>query len=82
LGVAAPFLIALLAGWLAGRVWQRPRSLRMGVLLWVVTVVGGMLLRHFAWSRGTAFSFIVVATIFLGVFLVGWRFVANRVLRA
>jgi len=35
-------------------------------------------LRHFAWDRGTAGAFIVVATIFLGATMMGWRAIANR----
>jgi hypothetical protein len=44
-------------------------------LIWAVTIVGGMLLRHFAFDRGTALPFIIVASIFTLLFLVGWRFV-------
>ncbi|NBP54127.1 MAG: DUF3054 domain-containing protein [Actinobacteria bacterium] len=39
----------------------------------LATVVIGMLLRNFAWNRGTAGAFIVVATIFNAFTLVGWR---------
>jgi len=78
LGVAAPFLLALAGGWLLGRVWQRPRSVRMGVVLWITTVSGGMVLRRLAWHRGTAFAFVIVATIVLGAFLVGWRVAVDR----
>ena len=45
LSVAAPFLIALVAGWLIGRVWQRPMSVRSGAVVWIVTVGVGLLLR-------------------------------------
>jgi Protein of unknown function (DUF3054) len=79
LGVAAPFLVALVVGWMAGRVWQRPTSPRMGVVVWLVTVTVGMVLRHVAWRRGTAASFVVVATVVLCFFLVGWRVVTERV---
>ena len=44
-------------------------------MIWAVTIVGGMLLRHFAFDRGTALPFIIVASIFTLLFLVGWRFV-------
>jgi len=49
-----------------------------GAAIWVISVGGGMLLRHFAWDRGTAGAFIVVATIFLGATMMGWRAIANR----
>ncbi|NBN90844.1 MAG: DUF3054 domain-containing protein [Actinobacteria bacterium] len=42
-------------------------------LVGLATVVIGMLLRNFAWNRGTAGAFIVVATIFNAFTLVGWR---------
>lgn len=50
-------------------------SLPAGVVIWVGTVVIGMLLRQ-ATGEGTAPSFIVVATCFTGFFLLGWRAVA------
>jgi hypothetical protein len=75
LKVAAPFLIALALGWLAARAWTSPTAPTTGMVIWAVTIVGGMLLRHFAFDRGTALPFIIVASIFTLLFLVGWRFV-------
>jgi MFS-type transporter involved in bile tolerance (Atg22 family) len=74
--VAAPFLIALVVGWIAARAWARPMQVEAALIIWPVTVALGMLLRHFAFDRGTALAFIIVATLFTGVFLVGWRLVA------
>jgi hypothetical protein len=74
LKVAAPFLIALAAGWLAARAWKSPTAPTTGMIIWVVTVVGGMVLRHFVFDRGTALPFIIVASAFTLLFLVGWRF--------
>ena len=76
--VAAPFLIALAAGWLAARAWQRPRAIVTGLVIWVITVALGMVLRRFVFDRGTATSFVIVATIVTGVFLLGWRVVIGR----
>ncbi len=78
LEVAAPFLIALAAGWLALRIWQRPLALVPAVGLWVVTVALGLVLRRFVFDRGTAASFVIVATLVLGALLLGWRLVARR----
>jgi hypothetical protein len=76
LNVAAPFAIGLAVGWLVSpNVRRTPRSLRAGVDVWVATVVIGVLLRWFAWDRSTAFAFVVVATLFLGFFMLGWRVV-------
>jgi len=78
LSVAAPFLIALGVGWLASRAWRSPTSMLTGTIIWACTVVAGLLLRRFAFDRSTAFSFMIVTTITLGVFLLGWRAVAAR----
>jgi len=75
---AAPFLIALLVGWGALRVWKAPHKVSNGVGLWLITIVIGMLLRHFAFDKGTAGAFVVVATIFNAFTLVGWRFIAEQ----
>jgi uncharacterized membrane protein YbjE (DUF340 family) len=77
LKVAAPFLIALVVGWLAARAWQAPTAVRTGVIAWLVTVIGGMLLRKFAFDRGTAVPFIIVASLFILLFVVGWRVLAE-----
>jgi Protein of unknown function (DUF3054) len=74
LNIAAPFAIGLAVGWaVSPNVRRGPRSVRAGVDVWVATVVIGVLLRWFAFDRSTAFAFVVVATLFLGLFLVGWR---------
>jgi uncharacterized membrane protein (GlpM family) len=70
---AAPFLIALALAWLVLRVWQRPTELRTGIGVWAIVLIAGMLLRNVVFGDGTATSFVIVATLFLGFFLVGWR---------
>ena len=60
--VAAPFLIGLAVGWLlAPSPRRRPFAIATGVQVWLTTVGIGVVLRWFAWDRGTAVSFIVVA---------------------
>jgi hypothetical protein len=72
-----PFLAGLAAGWLATRAWRRPAAiLPSGAGAWLGTVAIGMLLRVLA-GQGTAFSFILVALAFLGLFLLGWRLAAR-----
>ena len=78
LTVAAPFLIALALSWVFGRVWMKPFAWRAGVIVWIATVVDGVLLRRFVFDRSTATGFIVVASIFMGVFFNGWRGLARR----
>lgn len=75
--VAAPFLIALAAGWLAARAWKAPRAVATGVVIWLVTVVLGMVLRKVLFDGGTALPFIIVASAFTLLFLVGWRMLAE-----
>lgn len=73
---AWPFLVALLLGHaLAALLPARPRqpwSVAWGAVVWVITVIGGMLLRVAAGDTAQV-AFIIVATLTLGVFLVGWR---------
>ena len=76
---AAPFLIGLLVGWLFARAWKSPAAVSTGITIWVSAIVVGMLLRHFAWDRGTAGAFIVVATIFNALTLVGWRVIRENI---
>ncbi len=81
--VAAPFLLALLAGWVIARMWKEPLSQRSGVLISLTTIVLGMVLRKIVFDDGTATAFIIVATVFLGTLLNGWRaFARNRLARA
>ena len=47
--------------------------------MWLTTVVVGVALRRTVFDRGIAPSFVIVATIVLGLFLLGWRGVAALV---
>jgi hypothetical protein len=75
---AWPFLAGTVLGWVVAVAWRRraPLGVRDGVPVWVCAVAAGMLLRV-ATGAGTAFSFVVVATVVLGVFLLGWRALAT-----
>lgn len=73
LETALPFLLGLGLGWVVARAWKRPMSVLTGLVIWPVTVLVGMILRRALFDDGTAASFVVVATLFLGAFLVGWR---------
>ena len=70
-----PFVTGLLAGWALTQ-WTHRNSLApsSGLLIVLTTVALGMALRVVS-GQGTALSFIIVATVFLSIFLVGWRFV-------
>lgn len=56
----------LLAGFDSRTLWPS------GVMIWLCTLVGGMVLRTVS-GQGIAFSFVLVATAVLAVFLLGWR---------
>jgi hypothetical protein len=74
-----PFLVALLAGWALARAWQNPLAvLRGGVPIWVTTVALGMLLRVLS-GQGVQWSFVIVTSVVLAVFLLGWRAFARLV---
>jgi hypothetical protein len=76
--VAAPFLLALAGAWVSGRKrWSSAAHWRFGVVIWAFTVGMGLLLRRMVFHNGTAVAFVIVATLFLGLGLVGWRVVAN-----
>ncbi|WP_347753979.1 DUF3054 domain-containing protein [Agrococcus sp. ProA11] len=78
---AMPFLVALMLGWLVGRLWRAPLApIRTGLPIWLVTLTGGMLLR-FATGQGTALPFVIVAALTLLVLLVGWRAAASSLAR-
>jgi hypothetical protein len=79
LETGAPFLIGLAIGWLATRAWRRPSTLPVGLVVWPVTVLAGMIVRRAVFDRGTATAFVVVATVFLGAGLLGWRALAGVV---
>jgi Protein of unknown function (DUF3054) len=76
-----PFLCGLAAGWVASRAWRRPLALRpAGLAVWLCTVALGMILRVVS-GQGTAVVFIIVALVFLGLFLLGWRLLARFLTR-
>lgn len=81
---AWPFLVALLVGHLVAALLparpRRPWSPAWGAVVWLVTVAGGLLLRVAAGDTAQV-PFIIVATLVLGVLLVGWRVVAALVRR-
>ncbi len=78
---AWPFLTGTAIGWLAARAWQRPTAVvPTGVVIWLCTVVIGMVLRK-ASSAGVAASFVVVAASVTAVLLLGWRAAVGLTLR-
>jgi len=79
-----PFVAGAVVGAVAVRVARAggrplpPRSLRAGAVVLAATVVVGMTLRRLCTDGGTPVSFLLVATSFLALFLLGWRWAARR----
>nr|WP_271211916.1 DUF3054 domain-containing protein [Rhodococcus wratislaviensis]GLK38189.1 hypothetical protein GCM10017611_50540 [Rhodococcus wratislaviensis] len=83
---AWPFLTGLAVGWLATVALYRDKFdafliVPTGIVVWLSTLVVGMLLRVVS-GQGTAFSFVLVAGTVLAVFLLGWRAVAKIVTKS
>lgn len=82
---AWPFLVALLVGHAAAFLLpQRPRrpwTLLWGAVVWVVTVIVGLTVRVSAGDTAQL-PFIIVATLTLALFLLGWRLAAVLVRRS
>lgn len=68
---AWPFIIALLVGWAVATMLRAriPYVWPAGIIVWVVTVMGGMLLR-IATGDTAATAFVIVASITLALFLI------------
>lgn len=78
-----PFAAGLIIGHVLALVLgqRETRSNRwVGVIVWVSTVVVGMVLRAVS-GQGVQLSFVIVTVLVLGAFLLGWRFVLWLVAR-
>ncbi|MDR7381970.1 DUF3054 domain-containing protein [Promicromonospora iranensis] len=71
--VVWPFALAAALGWAVTRAWHDPaRIWPTGVLIWFVTVAGGLALRGVS-GQGLAWTFALVTTLFLAITMLGWR---------
>ncbi|MEU4384852.1 DUF3054 domain-containing protein [Promicromonospora sp. NPDC023805] len=71
--VVWPFALAAALGWVMTRAWQNPdRVWPTGVLIWFLTVFGGLMLRGVS-GQGLAWSFALVTAVFLAITMLGWR---------
>lgn len=78
---AWPFLTGTVVGWAGSRAWRRPTAVApTGVIVWLSTVIVGMLLRK-ATAAGVAASFVVVAASVTALLLLGWRAAVGLVAR-
>lgn len=78
---AWPFLAALAVAWTVCLGWRAPLApWRTGIPVWAITVAGGMALRAVS-HQGVVLPFVIVASVVIFVFLVGWRLVARLIAR-
>ncbi len=75
---AAPFALGAGVGALVARSWRAPLAWRSGLITWAGAVVVGLALRAVLYER-LPLSFAIVATVSLGVLLLGWRGLARLV---
>lgn len=74
-GTIWPFLAALVVAHAAALVFRMPAERVVpGILIWLVTLGGGMALRALS-GQGTAWAFVIVAAVTLAVLLIGWRLI-------
>jgi hypothetical protein len=83
---AWPFVTGAVVGWVATWALYRDKFdayliVPTGIVVWVSTVAVGMILRVVS-GQGTAFSFVLVASTVLAIFLFGWRALARLLLVA
>ncbi|WP_348536130.1 DUF3054 family protein [Mobilicoccus caccae] len=76
-GDGHPFLLGGVVGWLIWWAVRRsaPTGLVGGVVVWLSTVVVGMIVRQLT-DQGTATAFVIVSLVVTGVLLLGWRALA------
>lgn len=76
-----PFVSALVVAHIVLLIARtRTDGLLSGLIVWAVTVIGGLALRV-ASGQGTALAFIIVAALVLALLLIGWRLVLRSVRR-
>lgn len=77
--ISAPFLIALALGIGVMRAWRSPSNPLVGLVLGIITLVGGMLIRGLVFDDGTASTFVWVAAGWIIGLMVAWRLIATGV---
>jgi Protein of unknown function (DUF3054) len=73
-----PFVVALVVAWGVTALWKAPLAWSRAVGAWLVTVGLGMAVRIAAEGRDFKVAFVVVALLFVGAGMLGWRAVARR----
>jgi hypothetical protein len=72
-----PFAVGLAIGWLVTGLWRAPLAWPRTVVAWLLTVGVGMALRIAAQDRELKVAFVIVALLFVGAGMLGWRAVVR-----
>ena len=82
LTTAWPFVVGLVLGWVVARAWRAPtRVVPVGLVVWGMTLVAGLVLRAIS-GQGVQVSFVIVTALVLALFLLGWRSVVRWTARS
>lgn len=76
-----PFALGLVVATFATGMWKHPFEWRRVIAGWLGTVAIGMLLRIVVQGRDFKPSFVIVTIAFLGLGMLGWRWLARRLAR-
>jgi peptidoglycan/LPS O-acetylase OafA/YrhL len=68
-----PFAVGLVVGWAATGLARAPLEWRRAVPAWLLTVAVGIALRVVVQGRDFKVSFAIVALVFTGACMLGWR---------
>jgi Protein of unknown function (DUF3054) len=74
-----PFAVGLVMAWLATGLFRSPLSWRRAVPAWILTVAIGVVLRIAVQDHDFSVAFTIVATLFVGSCMLGWRAVVLAV---
>jgi Protein of unknown function (DUF3054) len=74
-----PFAVGLAVAWLATGLFRSPLSWRRAVSAWILTVAIGVVLRIAMQGHDFSVAFTIVATLFVGACMLGWRAVVLAV---
>ena len=76
-----PFAAGLVIGWIGAGLYRAPMAFRRAVAAWIITVFVGVALRIVVQGHDFTPTFIVIASLFIGGCMLGWRAVVVRVSR-
>lgn len=76
LRVGWPFAVGLGVSALAAGAWRSPFAWKRVVIAWIGTVALGMVMRIVIQGRAFKPAFVIVATVFVGAGMLGWRAIA------